>query len=562
MRISRTASPAFAAVLAGLLLPGCWPGIPIAVAASSGGDGGSDSSGPPPTTGPDPLFGAQWHLQNTGQLGATPGEDAHVVPVWEQGFVGAGHLIAIVDDGLEIAHEDLAANVAPGLSFNYANGSNDPTPPSLPFPPPTSLDEIHGHGTSVGGVAAARGQNGLGVSGAAPEARLVGYNFLGVGSPASEATLVDALTRNVAQVSVSNNSWGPALAGFLSPKSSAYLAAIQTGLASGRGGLGTIYMFAAGNSGSFCPGAVSPSDQTLFGYDNTNNSGLGQTMGVMYVAAVGSDGVVADYSTGGASVWISAHSQGNNGQAITTTDRTGLEGYNPFFSGNYADLDYTDTFNGTSAATPLASGVAALVLAARPSLSWRDLRVLLARTARQSDFGHPGWFANGAGHPFNHRYGFGLVDADAAVEAALGHQNLPQLEQEAQTSSPFLAIPDANAAGVSDTIAISGSGITEIEWVNVTFSAANHTYFADLRVVLESPAGTQCVLAWPHLLIDPDDPCTLTAPFSGMVYDDWVFATGACLDEGADGTWTLSVSDEAAGDVGTFQSWTLTVQGH
>jgi subtilisin-like proprotein convertase family protein len=133
---------------------------------------------------------------------------------------------------------------------------------------------------------------------------------------------------------------------------------------------------------------------------------------------------------------------------------------------------------------------------------------------------------------------------------------------ESETSSPFLAIPDSNAVGVSDTIAISGSGITEIEWVNVTFSAADHPYFADLRVVLESPAGTQSVLTWPHLLIDPDAPCNVTAPFQGMVYDDWVFATGACLDESADGTWTLTVSDEATGDVGTFQSWTLTVHGH
>ncbi|HVS17949.1 MAG TPA: S8 family serine peptidase [Planctomycetota bacterium] len=539
-----------------ILLPGCWPGIPITLLAeSSDSDGGSGGS--PEIEAPDPLFASQWHLENTGQLGGVPGQDANVVPAWKRGFLGSGRLIAVVDDGVEIGHEDLAANVLPGASHNYANGSSDPSPP------PKMGDELIAHGTSVAGVAAGRGQNGIGISGAAPRATLVGYNFLAPGSPGDTATMIDAMTRNAAQVSVSNNSWGPSISGFPLPFPTSFHAAIQTGLDTGRGGLGVIYLFAAGNSGNFCgPGTVSPGDMAVFGYENTNNSGIAQNRGIMHVAAIGDDGVVANYSTGGATVWVGAHSRGNNARAITTTDRTGFEGYNPNLVGSdHADLNYTNTFNGTSSACPLAAGVVALMLSANPGLTWRDVRVLLARSARPTDLGHPGWTTNGAGHPYNHRYGFGVVDAEAAVDAALAHAGLASAKQVSQTSDTFLPIPDNDLTGVSDSISFAGSGIADIEWVSVTFSAADHTWFADLRIVLRSPSGMQSTLAWPHALIDPSNPCNGSDP-GGITYLDWVFGAAGHLDEGADGLWTLTVSDEAGGDVGTFQTWTLTVHGH
>jgi hypothetical protein len=99
----------------------------------------------------DPLYGDQWHLKNTGQLGANSvpaitGEDIRVEPVWtactgSNTCRGEGVRIAVVDDGLEIAHEDLFANVATGLSYNYVTGSTDPTND------PT--DMTSGHGTNV-----------------------------------------------------------------------------------------------------------------------------------------------------------------------------------------------------------------------------------------------------------------------------------------------------------------------------------------------------------------------------------------------------------------------------
>ncbi|MDH3310355.1 MAG: hypothetical protein OEM95_06700, partial [Gammaproteobacteria bacterium] len=77
----------------------------------------------------DPLFGDEWHLLNIGQEGGIPGEDINVIPVWNSGLRGEGIRIAVVDDGLEIAHEDLTANIATGLSHNYLDGGSNPTCP-------------------------------------------------------------------------------------------------------------------------------------------------------------------------------------------------------------------------------------------------------------------------------------------------------------------------------------------------------------------------------------------------------------------------------------------------
>ena len=61
----------------------------------------------------------------------------------------------------------------------------------------------------------------------------------------------------------------------------------------------------------------------------------------------------------------------------------------------------------------MVSGVTALVLAANPNLSWRDVRLILARSARRNDAGDPGWVSSGFGPAFNHKYGFGVANAEA-----------------------------------------------------------------------------------------------------------------------------------------------------
>ncbi|MCE9595645.1 MAG: S8 family serine peptidase [Planctomycetes bacterium] len=480
-----------------------------------------------PQVGLDPLFAEQWHLDNTGQHGGTTGEDADVLPAWNAGATGKHVRIAVVDDGLELAHADLTANVVPAKSINYADGSNDPTGGA--------------HGTSCAGVAAAVADNQLGGKGVAFDAELVGYNVLANLTTANE---VDAMTRNAPEIAISTNSWGPADGlGIPQPAPATWQQAVVAGLDTGRGGKGTVYLWAAGN-GSSVQGMLA---------DDSNLDGRASFFGVIAVGAVGDDGKKASYSENGANLLVVSPSMGRANHAITTVDRSGAAGYNDGKKpSDYADADFTNTFNGTSSATPLVAGVVALMLEANPDLGWRDVRSVLAHSARRNDPFDADWTQNGAGLFVNHKYGFGVVDAGAAVQLASQWTNLgPLLVVSTQASQPGLAIPDNDAFGVSDSLDVAGSGIQAIEFVRVFFDADDHTYSPDLQVVLTSPSGTASVLADHHL-----------APHGPQAYDDLVFGTTRLLDEPADGTWTLTVRDLEGGDVGTFQTWGLSILGH
>ncbi|MFZ5699227.1 MAG: S8 family serine peptidase, partial [Pseudomonadota bacterium] len=476
----------------------------------------------------DPLFVDQWHLQNTGQAGGTVSEDVDVLPVWNAtpAIKGTGVRIAIVDDGLQIAHEDLSPNVVAGQSHNYVNGTTDPTP--------TGANA--NHGTAVGGVAAARDLNDLGGAGAAPRASLVGYNLLQDLTTANE---VDAMTRNAAAVSVSNNSWGAPDDGRWAASASTWRSAIDTGTTTGRGGKGILYTWAAGNGGSVP--------------DNSNYDGQANYHGVLAICAVGDDGIRASYSERGANLWVCTPSEGRAGHAITTTDRTGAAGYNDGSTpGDYANANYTNTFNGTSSAAPLAAGVIALVLEANPNLGWRDLRLVLAQSARQNHPTDTDWIVNGAGFNINHNYGFGVADASAAVALAQTWVNVgPELVFSTATATVNASIPDNDSTGIADVISVAGSGIGKIEFVEITFNG-DHTYVGDLEISLTAPSGTTSRLSELH---------ACAGGCLGVPDNSWRFGSARHLAEAADGNWTLRVSDLAANDTGTFASWRLTFYG-
>ena len=476
---------------------------------------------------PDPLFTDQWHLQNTGQSGGTVGQDVNVLPVWNAtpSIKGAGVRIAVVDDGLEIAHEDLSPNVVAGQSFNYVNLTTNPT----------HVFASSGHGTAVGGVAAARDLNGLGGAGAAPRADVVGYNLLESNVSANEA---DAMTRNGVSVAVSNNSWGVSDNGRWAASAATWRNAIDSGLGTGRNGLGTIYTWAAGNGGSVP--------------DNSNYDGQANYRGVLAICAVGDDGVKASYSERGANLWVCAPSEGRGNHAITTTDRTGAAGFNSGTAPDYANANYTNTFNGTSSSAPLAAGVIALVLEANPLLTWRDLRLILAQSARKNDPGNAEWTMNGGGFNINHNYGFGVIDANAAVNLARTWVNVgPQIVFAGATATVNLAIPDDNTTGVSNTINVAGSGIGRIEFVEITFNGT-HTYVGDLDITLTAPSGIVSRLSEEHVCLGG---CL------GVPSNTWRFGSARHLGEAANGSWTLTVKDLAPVDTGTFTSWQLTFYG-
>jgi kexin len=300
--------------------------------------------------------------------------------------------------------------------------------------------------------------------------------------------------------------------------------------------------------------------------DNSNYDGQTNYRGVMAVAAVDDQGKQSSYSESGANLWISSPGGEfcSSTHAITTTDRTGDVGDNTALTAgtsDYANQNYTKCMNGTSAATPGVAGVAALVLAANPNLGWRDVRIILAQSARKNDPIDIGWQTNHAGYHFNHKYGFGVVDADAAVSAAksYGTNVGPQVISTLYSSTfkTALQIPDGSTTGVSDTIAVANSGINSIEWVEITFSAT-HPMTGDLDVFLTNlTTGMVSQLAEHHS-------CAGTSPqySCSSTYFGWVFGSAAHLGEAADGVWKLTVKDYYTNDAGTFDSWKLQFYGH
>ncbi len=483
------------------------------------------------STGSDPLFDDQWHLDNTGQNNGTVGEDINVAPAWDLNNKGDTVLIAIVDNGLDYAHEDLSPNVIRSYNYNYATGSSNIN----------SGD----HGTCVAGLAAAREKNNAGVRGVAPCANLAGYNLLVYSTVSTE---YDAMVRNKSKVGVSNNSWGPPdYTGQLTPSNSSWQDGIDEGINTGRNGLGIVYVWAAGNAGLY---PFNNNGSTVWEeLDNSNYDGYANYYGVIAVGSVDKNGERSYYSEKGANIWVCTHA-GNNlsyNDGLTTTDISG----------------YNSEFTGTSAAAPLASGVAALMLRANPNLTWRDVRLILAETARKNDSDDSDWTTNGAGHNINHKYGFGVADAGAAVNRAADWTNVGEFKNYTKSySGSSVEIAYSNTSGASSTVAVSSSGITSIEFISITVNIT-HNDSGDLEISVESPENTISVLSEKHDCFDitsgalVSDQCDYFS--SGASH---AFGSARCLGESADGDWTLTIQDLDNNSVeGDLNSWSIKFYG-
>ncbi|MDY6934650.1 MAG: S8 family serine peptidase [Spirochaetota bacterium] len=479
----------------------------------------------------DPLYADQWHLENRGQGGGTPGEDVNVTSVWDSGNKGEGIVIAVVDDGLDVDHEDLYYAIYPNLNYNYLTNGTNVT--------------LGSHGTSVAGVLAARDMNDSGGRGVAPCACLACYNLLQAINSANE---FDAMIRNNNNIHISNNSWGPPdYTGQLIPADSSWLAGIAEGLGTGRDGKGIIYLWAAGNGGK---PTSSPSNEI----DNSNYDGYANSYGVMAIGALADNGERAYYSEKGANLWVCTYSSGG-ASGITTTDITGEEGYDPG--------DYTDTFGGTSSATPLAAGVVALMLNTNPNLSWRDVRLILAKTAKKVDASDTDWTTNGGGYNINHKYGFGGIDAEAAVNMTKSWTNIPdQSTYSTPSKSVNITIPDNNSTGISDTISISsGIDFIKIEYVSIEVTI-DHSYSGDLEIILTSPSGTDSVLSEKHICYEISDQSATQTRCS--YFNDaasFTFGSARHLDESPIGVWTLNIKDLQQADTGSLIDWSMKFYG-
>ncbi|MCY3642880.1 MAG: S8 family serine peptidase [Acidimicrobiaceae bacterium] len=466
----------------------------------------------------DELQGCQWHLDNRAQRGGVRGEDANVVAAHAAGYLGAGVGVAVVDAGIDLDHEDLAGNTDSSRSRSYCGSDTAP------------FSNWEDHGTAVAGVIAAR-DNSIGMRGVAPRATVFNRRLICGG--VSDEDVADSMTRDMASICVSNNSWSHIDNSQATPVSSLFDLAIDRGVSSGCGGKGINYIWSAGNGGTV--------------HDDSNLDEYVNYYGAMTVCAVNASGVKSQYSESGANLWVCGpsndYSSARQPGAATLTNHD----------------RYRIDFGGTSSAAPVVAGVAALVRGANSELTWRDVKLILAASARQN---HPGdsswregavkWGETDERYQHSRKYGFGVVDAHAAVQLAEEWTNLPPMITQTQTSDDdALEIPDG-AGSVSKSVTFDDA-IEFVEFVQIDTSFKTW-HFRDLQIELVSPSGTE-------VLVVPAGPPSLNSsntPLNGS----FRFGVAGLLGEPAEGTWTLKVTDTISGGQASLESWGITLYGH
>lgn len=132
----------------------------------------------------DPMISHQWYIRTNTRDGGDYDAESDLVDglfygAWRKGANGSGALVAVLDDGIEIKHPDLSANIASG-SYNYEyqsyKNSGKEIPKGMTATDPTPFSLSDAHGTNVAGIIAATQANGIGISGTAPGAKLIGFN--------------------------------------------------------------------------------------------------------------------------------------------------------------------------------------------------------------------------------------------------------------------------------------------------------------------------------------------------------------------------------------------------
>lgn len=480
----------------------------------------------------DPLYSDQWQFDLIGDIES----------VWDD-YDGTGVSVGVYDDGVEYTHEDLDDNYDASLHFTYDGTIYDPS----------HIRTRDGHGTSCAGLIGAEDDNGVGGTGVAPGVSLTGVNYLGDIQYESQE-VNDAAMLWAANFDIMSNSWG-----WGSSFSRDQNLTNTTGLAyhevqlwgevveTGRDGLGTVIVKAAGNE-----------------TNNANGDGWNASRYSITVAATDENGDATYYTNYGACILVAAPA------ASVTTDRSGDEGYNGLGDGDPIDPDYTSEFGGTSAATPVVAGVVALMLEANPLLGWRDVQNILALSASHtgSDFGAPagaeevgtwqtmeGTSWNGGGTMFHQSYGYGMVDAYAAVRMAEGwfyfYDEAATSANEVTASGSYTGatvnIPD-NGTDVSLGITVT-EDIT-IEYIEV-YIDITHMNARNLNIWLEAPDGTRVQI------FNAGDASTKSMD-DGMT---WIFGVDALRGYSSEGTWEVVFEDTVTGETGYVEDASLTFYG-
>lgn len=466
---------------------------------------------------PRAAFAEQWHLKKTTIHQQLIDAHANVESAWALSQ-GEGVTIAIIDDGVDLTHEELAGAGKIVAPRDVTRKNNTPSP-----------GRNDNHGTACAGVALANGS--IGASGVAPKATLMPIRLAsGLGSQAEADAIHWAATNGADVISCS---WGPKDGRWWDPRDPNHQKvnplpdstrlALDWATEHGRNGKGCVITWAAGN-----------------GNESVDNDGYASYERVIAVGASNDMGTRSAYSDFGKALWCcfpSNHGSASKTPGIWTTDRTGNSGYNP---GNDSRGNYTDSFGGTSSACPGVAGVAALILARNPALRWDQIRTLLKDTADKIDEPHGQY--DESGHSV--LYGYGRVNAAQAVAAAAP----PRPKYRAlHTAYQDVPIEDLKTSTLSIDLAESATLADIVVHVDI-----EHTYRGDLIVRLLPPDGLGQAPVLLHNATGASE-ANLKQAY------DVSNAPGLQALQGLSpaGRWTLSVQDQEERDQGQIKSFGL-----
>uniref|UniRef100_A0A673APS8 Furin-1-like n=1 Tax=Sphaeramia orbicularis TaxID=375764 RepID=A0A673APS8_9TELE len=458
----------------------------------------------------DPKFRDQWYLYNSNH------RDLNAKGAWQLGYTGKGVVVSILDDGIEKNHPDLSQNYDPDASYDVNDGDSDPQPRY------TQLNDNR-HGTRCAGEVAAVANNDICGVGVAYNAKIGGVRMLD--GEVTDMVEAQSLSLNPQHIDIYSASWGPEDDG-KTVDGPAKLAkeAFLHGVTEGRGGLGSIFVWASGNGGRE--------------KDSCNCDGYTNSIYTLSISSSTQNGNVPWYSEACSSTLATTYSSGNlNEKQIVTTD---------------LKAKCTDSHTGTSASAPLAAGIIALALEANKNLTWRDMQHLVVRTSHPAHLLTNDWRNNGVGRKVSHSYGYGLLDAGAIVALAKTWTNVgPQrkcvisMVCEPRNIGSYLSINKT-----VDACFGTDAYVTSLEHVQARLTLS-YNRRGNLAIHLTSPAGTRSTLLHPR----PHD-------YSSEGFNDWAFMTTHSWDENPTGAWTLEIENVAgASDYGTLTQFILVLYG-
>lgn len=307
----------------------------------------------------DTYFNYQWNLAQTSQFGSNDWVNIDICRAHGLSTGSSNIIVAVVDNGVELNHPDL--NI---YTVSYDTETGD------------SLSVVYDkHGTCVAGITGALKNNSIGISGVAPDCPVMSISSMLIEDTTTTKKLAGGINfawQNGA--SVINCSWYALEHQYLDD-------AIEAALTQGRNGLGCIVVCAAGNN-----------DVQSIDYPACSNDDI------IVVGACSPCGERKNPVSCDGEDWGSSYGEQLDimapGVLIPSTDRQGFKGYNPDYplhtdnggniiTSDFTNQNYTVWFNGTSAAVPHVSGVAALLLSLNPGLKGKYVTKLIENSAQK-----------------------------------------------------------------------------------------------------------------------------------------------------------------------------------